>query len=176
METPYGRTYWIQQGSFLAGAYPDSIDEQGRYQKLKALLDFGITRFVNLMEYGENPVENRDFHEYEPFLPVIARKPVSVIRFPIPVGGVPDVDETVRLLDYIDSSIETRNPLFLHSFSGRGRVGMMVGCWLIRHGLADSDNVLDVIRDLRKNEATAPLRSPQTDVQQVFVRSWKRNL
>ena len=166
----------MRQALFLAGAYPDAIDEQGRFRKVKSLLEQGITRFVNLMEVAENPVENREFHEYEKVLAAVAGKSVSVTRFPIPVGGVPEPGEMVRLLDYIDLSILAGEPVFVHSFSGRGRVGLVVGCWLIRHGLADEGNVLDVIEDLRKHEATAPLRSPQTGVQLAFVRSWKRDL
>ena len=170
METPYGRTYWVKDGMFLAGAWPDALDEAGRRKKLNALLSAGIKQFINLVEPDESPFANRGLWEYSGFLPGYAR----MDRFAMPVGGVPDVEDMNRLLHYIDYLLAQKIPVFTHSFSGRGRAGLVVGCWLIRHDLADTDTVEDMIAELRVREATAPLRSPQTPVQLEFLRNWQK--
>ncbi len=170
METPYGRTYWVKPGQFLAGAWPDALDDAGRREKLDALLSAGIRRFINLVEPDESPLATRRLWDYSAALPGDA----AMVRFPIPVGGVPEIDAMTRLLHYIDALIDRNIPLFVHSFAGRGRTGVVTGCWLLHHGLANEKNVLDVIARLRAKEATAPLRSPQTPIQVAFVRDWIR--
>lgn len=170
METPYGRTYWVKAGLFLAGAYPDAQDDAGRTQKLNALLSSGIKRFINLVEQDESPLSARRLWDYRHLLP----GGTGMDRFPMPVGGVPDTEDMARLLCYIDNLIDHEIPVFVHSFSGRGRAGLVVGCWLMRHGPANPDTIVDRIADLRAHEATAPLCSPQTPVQIAFVRAWHK--
>ncbi len=174
MEVPYARTYWIVDGLFLAGAYPDSTDQAGRVEKINALLDMGIRRFVNLMEYGENPVISRSFVEYQDFIHDYALlkgiNNIELVRFPIAEGGVVRGNELLRILTYIEHSIKNKLPVFVHSFSGRGRTGVIVGAYLIWKGLTTNENVFNRIEELRKDEATAPLRSPQTAVQMDFLK------
>ena len=49
-----------------------------------------------------------------------------------------------------------------------------VGCWLLRHGLAEPSDVLDVLMRLRQQDQERRHRmSPETGEQQKFVRQWQ---
>ena len=52
--------------------------------------------------------------------------------------------------------------------------GIVVGCYLVRHGLALGEEALDQIRQLRREEETAGKPSPETDPQCDMVRMWKQ--
>ena len=51
-----------------------------------------------------------------------------------------------------------------------------MGCYLVRHGLATGKNVLEMIRDLRKDSEDSGRESPETREQRQMVVGWHRNL
>ena len=77
------------------------------------------------------------------------------------------------ILDAIDSSLDAGEPVYVHCWGGVGRTGTAIGCWLLRHGLAEPSNVLDVLTHLRKQDQERRHRmSPETGEQQRFVKQW----
>ena len=57
-------------------------------------------------------------------------------------------------------------------WGGQGRTGTVVGCWLIRHGIAESKNALEKIRELRRFETKTQNPSPMTPEQIQMVLHW----
>jgi protein-tyrosine phosphatase len=77
-------------------------------------------------------------------------------------------------LNFIDGELEANRGVYVHCFGGIGRTGTVVGCWLLRHGLASRDNVEEVLARLRlKDTERASRRSPETDIQRRFMTNWE---
>ncbi|MGD8531455.1 MAG: hypothetical protein PVG97_10775, partial [Syntrophobacterales bacterium] len=91
---------------------------------------------------------------------------------PIRDTDIPPVEGMVAILNEIDRAIE-RNPIvYLHCWGGRGRTGTVVGCYLARHGMAIKGAALDLLQNLRRDDPISHLPSPETEIQEDFVRSW----
>jgi ADP-ribosylglycohydrolase/protein-tyrosine phosphatase len=175
---PFPRSYWVIPGVFLAGEFPGSKAAGKARQKLKRLYDAGIRHVINLMEPDEIDHDGNPFDSYKNDLTEIAEKQDDIIsfsRYPIKDLHIPDSDQMTAILDAIDAAIEAHQPVYVHCWGGIGRTGTVVGCFLIRHGLATSRNVLDVIHGLRKNDPKNYRTSPETSVQVKFVASWQKH-
>ncbi len=174
---PAARSYWVEPGLFLAGALPTSPDPEESRRRLKPFLAAGIQTFINLMEPSERDHDGNLFLPYEPILVELAvesRLPVPrCLRFPIPDCDIPTPEQLREILDTIDQARRERRPVFLHCWGGKGRTGTVVGCWLIRHGLARPETVLAKIKQLRATDAAVQQPSPETSRQIAFVQSWK---
>jgi hypothetical protein len=172
---PYSRSYWVVPGRLLAGCYPGSEDRQEAAKKLTGLIDRGIRTVINLTEPDEFNWAGRAFAGYEEQMATIAASighTVEFTRMPIRDTWVPSRIEMIRILDRIDASIESRKPVYVHCWGGRGRTGTVVGCYLIRHGLASGLNIMQYIADLRKDTDDAYMMSPETTQQVDMVLSW----
>jgi hypothetical protein len=51
---------------------------------------------------------------------------------------------------------------------------MVVGCRLVRHGIAERDDVLEKIKELRRFEPRGHWPSPETAAQIRMVLSWRK--
>jgi len=159
----------------LAGCYPGDLNSDAFRLKLRALVNIGIRTVVCLQPLDETGAEGQPFAPYEPLLKQMATASgtaVSCVRHPIADCGVPARSEMVAILDTIDASITAERPVYVHCWGGHGRTGMVIGCWLVRHGCAGSEALakLTILRrhdpHLRANPA------PQTDAQLQFVNHW----
>jgi len=174
---PFPRSYWVIPGKFLAGAYPGSTNPEEAKEKIKALIHSGIRRIINLMEKDEVDSNGDLFSPYEEAFLEMGKAfglNLTCQRFPIKDLNVPSPPDMNRILNDIDSSLSRDRPVFVHCWGGRGRTGVVVGCYLVRAGLSGQE-ALRKIKDLRQFEPTGHRPSPETTDQRGLVISW-RNL
>jgi protein-tyrosine phosphatase len=82
----------------------------------------------------------------------------------------------VRILNQIDLCIKHNKHVYVHCWGGKGRTGTVVGCYLIRHGLAEGNDVINKIKQLRRNTKDFSEPSPETKDQINMVINWKKDL
>jgi hypothetical protein len=176
-QLPFERSYWVVPGCLMAGVYPGAPGREQARQKLSSLLSCSVRAMVNLMEPDEVDYQNRPFNPYQATIKALADQrdtTVSLFRFPIKDLGIPSRSAMVGILDTIDKCIHLGLSTYVHCWGGRGRTGTVVGCYLIRHGLADSDNVLARIVALRMRGEKMIGDSPETQPQRQMVLEWKK--
>ena len=168
--SPTNRSYWVVPGKLAAGAYPNmhSVTSDDQIDVVEQLLRAGIGDFVNLTQDRPGGTESH-LVRYDRAINGRA----SVSRFEIPDFGIPTVEAMTAILDHIDRQLAAGLGVYVHCWAGVGRTGTVVGCWLVRHRLASSDDVFSVIAKRRKgNHQAGDHASPETAAQQMFVRGW----
>ncbi len=175
---PATRCYWVVPGRLLAGAYPGSADAAAHEARLATLWKAGIRTFVTLMEENETNNDRQPFAPYAEGLRKLASasgERVAFPRFAIVDQSIPARETMTAILDAIDRELADGRPVYVHCFGGIGRTGLVVGCWLLRHGLASASDVLDVLARLRQKDVERAGRSsPENGVQRKFLASWTR--
>jgi protein tyrosine phosphatase len=175
----FSRSYWVIPGKHLAGYYPGAKDIREATAKLTALIYSGIRHVINLMEPDERETSGHRFVPYDEVMESIAAKmkiSVTFDQLPIKDLSVPTEGHMTRILNQIDLCIKHGKPVYVHCLGGIGRTGTVVGCYLVRHGLATGKNVLEMIIYLRKDSEDSDRRSPETREQREMVMGWqKRN-
>ena len=177
---PTGRSYWVVEGRFAAGASPGKRGRQELEQVpevIKQLLDAGIDRFVNLTQDYPGGTD-RDLTHYDSHVESHA----EVGRYPIRDVYIPTEELMVEILDAVDNDLAAGHNIYVHCWGGVGRTGTVVGCWLIRHGYATAADILEVISDLRIGDAGRgpnagrgeTRESPETLEQFDFVVGWEQ--
>lgn len=162
-------------GRLMAGLFPGEKNPEETARRMAALLRCGIRRVINLMEPDER---NYDGELFAPYLETMQQlagpdQAVSMKRFPIPDGSIPSRATMRAILDAIDEGVNAGEGVYVHCWGGKGRTGTVIGCYLVRHGLAAPEEALQRITDLRR--AIRPVQpSPETPEQYAFVRAWKK--
>jgi protein-tyrosine phosphatase len=169
---PVPDSYWLIEGTLLAGEYPGSPYDLVARENLSKFLDAGILTFINLTETRE-PLTS-----YEDLLDELAAERGLVtkhLRFPICDGSVPVDREVMRqVLSTIRTEIAAGRPVYVHCWGGIGRTGTVVGCWLVEEGLAGSD-AIERIGELRRHTPDRYLQSPETEEQCQFILEWDQD-
>ncbi len=169
---PTSFCYWIVPDRLLAGAYPGHPDPEEHETRIHALTGAGIRVFLNLMEADETNKKGQTFVPYED-LAEQASLDATMHRHAIRDLSIPTHRTMRDILDKIDTSLADDLPVYVHCWGGVGRTGTVIGCWLLRHGLANPEDVLNVLQKLRHQDTERRDReSPETDEQRQFVRQW----
>jgi protein-tyrosine phosphatase len=134
-----------------------------------ALLEAGVTAFVDLTEEGEQP-------PYTAWLaqPGAAGHARLHVRAPVADYSVPSAAGMKTILDALDALLDAGQTVYLHCWGGVGRSGTVVGCWLARHGVVGRQ-AFEALKQLRQ-ALPSPQRdwpSPETEEQVRMVVEWR---
>ena len=166
-EHPILDAYWVSPGRILASEYPSSVDLEDAGPRLRWLLENGVSAFVDLTEKGG----------LEPYLKILAEEADRLSaapeyqRWPIRDARTPTVEGMTLIIDAIDAALEAGKVVYLHCAAGLGRTGVVVGCYLVRHGMSGKE-ALEKIPRLRRDLPVTT--SPYTEDQRNMVREWGR--
>ncbi len=166
LRRPIENCYWVAPGSFLAGEYPGSPDERESEQKIGALIGAGVRAFIDLTE------ESDGLLPYARLLDDHKALKVTHQRFPIRDVSVPTAGSAAAALDAIDGHIRAERIVYVHCLGGVGRTGVIVGCWLSRHGYRGEAALARLGELWRQCPKSASRKSPETVSQKQFIASW----
>ena len=179
MKVPFNRSYWIVPEKLLAGGYPGSEDPVEEERNLKGLIQAGIRHVISLMEPQEFNPPDDPFPPYVDHMESIAKKlkiSVTFDQISIKDFSVPTERQMIRILNQIEMCIKYDKPVYVHCWGGKGRTGTVVGCYLARYGIAAGNDVIKMIKELRKNTECFSDPSPETTKQISMVINWKKYL
>ena len=168
---PIVNSYWVITGRFRAGEYPGSNQDEETRKKLRWLLDQGTNLMLDLTEVGETGMKPYSHLLYEEADKI--QMPVRYKRLPIPDFTIPSHDMMEEILNFLDLSLIERKNIYIHCLGGQGRTGTVVGCYLVRHGMA-GDLALAMIKEFRKGIPGKHEQSPETEGQRKMVMEWSK--
>lgn len=145
----------IEQGRVIAGRHPCAWGPENAGIEVEDLVEQGVTLFVDLTQHGE----------LEPYVSHV-EPPTRYLNRPIRDFSIPTRDDLVGILDEIDAELDAGGVAYVHCWAGCGRTGVVVGSWLVRHGV-------DPNEALRRIAEARGLGCPQTLEQRAFVLGWK---
>lgn len=166
---PIPDSYWVQRGALLAGEYPGALADADALNKLAALLDAGVTLFIDLTEEREHGL--RPYFPLAQHLATAQGKSLTHRRRAIPDMGTTTQQALSAVLDEIDAALAQGQVVYVHCYGGIGRTGTVVGCWLVRHGHT-GEQALATIAERRRNTPDGWRRSPETEAQTRMVLTW----
>ena len=146
---------WIEARKLLAGRHPCAWAPQEAAHELQGLLEHGVTLILDLTEEGE-------------LTPYVEHVPEGVrhVRVPVRDFTAPTREQIAEALDLIDAEIERGGVVYVHCWAGCGRTGVIVGCWLVRHGTPPQEA-------LRRIAEARGLGCPQTLEQRLAILDFK---
>jgi atypical dual specificity phosphatase len=144
-------------------------DTHAHRARLAALLDAGVTTFIDLTEpEAENGVAPyarrlRGAHS--------RGMPIAYFSFPIIDTRPPrSSDQADAILDVIEVALANEETVYVHCRSGVGRTGTMLGLHLVRLGYTPTQ-ALRLVQQAWKRDPRSPQwpQCPQTDRQRRFA-------
>ncbi|OKH49273.1 hypothetical protein NIES2101_21410 [Calothrix sp. HK-06] len=171
-EVPIPNSYWVLPEQFLAGEHPMLMIDMPLHQRIQAFVDTGINVFINLI--GEEEEKN-ELGDYLPLLQSSSADiPIHIERrrFPIPDMQVPHHNVMVDILNTVDRALNTGQKVYVHCWGGIGRTGIVVGCYLVRHGMMGKTAIKEIAR-LREHTRDYRYASPSEESQQQMILDWR---
>jgi protein-tyrosine phosphatase len=144
----------IEPGRIIAGRHPCAWGPENAPAEVHNLARAGVTLFVDLTQEGE----------LEPYAHLVS-PPSRYLRMPIKDFSVPSPEHLVATLDEIDAELSFDGLVYVHCWAGCGRTGVVVGSWLVRHGVTPNDALARIA------EARG-IGCPQTLEQRLLVLGW----
>lgn len=165
---PIAASYWVEPGRLLAGEYPGALEEDAARRKLRAFLAAGIDTFYNLTTADDPLLSYADHLAVE-----AAAQDLGVIHrhFNIRDLHVPSTEYMATILDTLDADLAAGRTVYVHCWGGIGRTGIVVGCWMVRHGTS-AEEALAFIQAGVDSTPKQGRRSPETNEQQAYVKRW----
>ena len=148
----------IEQGRLIAGRHPSAWGPENAWIEVRDLVGAGVTLFLDLTQEGE----------LEPYASLV-QAPRRYVNRSIRDFSIPTRKELVAILDEIDAELAGGGIVYVHCWAGCGRTGVVVGSWLVRHGV-------DPREALRRIAKARGPGCPQTLEQSTFVLDWQRGL
>ena len=111
---PFEHTYWVLPGKLLAGPYPGSHDPDEALHRLRALVQCGIRRVINLMDEEEIRQADPPFLPYAETLTRLGEEmefPMAAMQIPVRDQNHPSPDVMNAILDQIDRSLAENHPV-----------------------------------------------------------------
>jgi len=167
---PFENSYWVVPGRFLAGEYPRNKDRDSSLVKIRDIVHGGVNCFIDLTAKQDG---------LEPYTDLLADFPdrkIAYRNFPIDDVSVPDSTQDMEdILDAIDAALNKDQTVYIHCWGGIGRTGVVVGCWLSRHGFMGFF-ALKKLEDLWSDcPKSAYRKSPETREQENYIVNWNEN-
>ena len=125
---PLPNSYWATS-AVVGCEYPGDLSPEIARTKIKTLLEAGITDFIDLTNPGELTF-------YEQLLTKLAAErgiAVRYCRFAIPDVNVPTPETLEAALTALDKAVAAGGKAVVHCWGGIGRIGTVIGCYLVRH-------------------------------------------
>jgi protein-tyrosine phosphatase len=114
----------IEPGRLIAGRHPCAWGPENAPAEVGDLLAAGVTLFLDLTQEGE----------LEPYDDLVGPR-ARHVRMPVPDFSVPSEEALEATLDEIDGELAAGGVVYVHCWAGCGRTGVVVGSWLVRHGM-----------------------------------------
>jgi hypothetical protein len=172
---PFKESYWAQPGRLAAGRFPADPDVDQTRVRLEGLIAAGVDFVINLTFPDEQFADDTPCPDYSRQLRTLAQSPgrsIECVRLPIRDHDVPSNEHMRSILDTIDGAHLAGRTVYVHCLAGKGRTGTVVGCWLVRHGIAVGDAALWQLLEFVDHRPTSFGGLPQTMAQCQFVRQW----
>lgn len=144
----------IEPGRIIAGRHPSAWGPENAPAEVDALTRAGVTLFLDLTQEGE----------LEPYAHLVP-SPARYLRMSIRDFSTPSAEQLVETLDEIDAELAFGGLVYVHCWAGCGRTGVVVGSWLVRHGVPPNDALARIA------EARG-IGCPQTLEQRLLVLGW----
>eukprot|EP00759_Apiculatamorpha_spiralis_P046417 PhF_6_TR42807/c0_g1_i1/m.64804 len=161
---PTPTSNWVIRGAILCGSKPNSKDKK----KFLALLDQGITVFVNLMEDADcSYIEAAESSTHRAF---------QALCFPIADGGVPPPTQIPHFRQFIEdviAKIYEGHVLYIHCLEGHGRTGIVVSILLAKLYNMPAMKAISLCSNLHKGRVDDCGQDSPANVQQrTFVQTF----
>ena len=145
----------IEPGRLIAGRHPSAFGPENAPDEVDDLVAAGVTLFLDLTQEGE-------LDPYSSLVPPDMR----YVNMPIPDFSIPTAEGLLATLDEIDDELAAGGLVYVHCWAGCGRTGVVVGSWLVRHGVEPQEA-------LRRVGEARGLGCPQTLEQRFLVLDWQ---
>jgi hypothetical protein len=139
LNKPIENCYWVNP-HLLASEYPGHQDLAKTRFHINKYLDSGLSCFIDLTQPKE----------LEPYDLILSqesqdRNLATVYRRkPIVDYSVPSRNGMARILDTIQSDIQTGHKVVVHCWGGVGRTGTVIGCYLVGQGLSGEESLREL--------------------------------
>ena len=171
--TPFAQSYLVQPGLLCAGHYPGDLNLEVRDEKLRGLLDLGLTRILCLIEEGETGRSGAPFVPYLPRLEELAAERGTTIewmRLSVRDASAPTLERMREILTLLAEGLARKQPTYFHCYGGHGRTGTVAACYLIEQGRTPTQALTEITR-LR--QLLPKNHDPFEGDQREFILGWK---